>query len=137
MKNIEKYKGIVLKNLNHCKMETDLRRAEGKGAIDCAHTYCTDCGERFFKWLLEEAKEPILDEVEKAYLSAVIRPFRNRVENIAKCDGSTWDTDEQFICIQVMREKNSDFISLPWFKADTMYKGMETNKEYTLKELGL
>lgn len=132
MLNIEKYKDIVLKNLNHCKMETDLRRAEGKGAIDCAHTYCTDCGECLFKWLLEEAKEPILDEAEKAYLSAVIKPFRKNVNYISKQEN--FDSTMEFIHIDL---SDGDVADFPNFKADTMYRGMEVGKDYTLKELGL
>ena len=33
--------------------------------------------------------------------------------------------------------KNDEMISLPFFTAGTMYKGMENDKEYTLKELSL
>lgn len=32
---------------------------------------------------------------------------------------------------------NDSLIILPFFKKNTMYKGMKANKEYTLKELGL
>lgn len=66
------------------------------------------------KW---EDKEPtyigdivnpkILNEAERQYLSAVIRPFRDQVQSITK------------------------------FEDSTMYKGMELGKEYTLEELGL
>ena len=44
---------------------------------------------------------------------------------------------KQFIRIQLLGEECSEFINLPWFKPDTMYKGMELNKEYTLEEIGL
>lgn len=32
---------------------------------------------------------------------------------------------------------NEDFASLPLFEKETMYKGMEVDKKYTLEELGL
>lgn len=132
MKNIEKYKGIVLKHLSHCDIETDIRKQGGKAAIDCSHTSCEECQEKFFKWLLEEYKEPILDDAEKEYLSAVIKPFRKKVKHIA-----IWDTcngSKQFVHIKLYDE---DCINLPNFKPNAMYKGMELHKEYTLEELGL
>lgn len=135
MKNFEKYKkevydAIALSNSDKLLVYAGIKF---NPFIDDYREYKG----RLCDWLFEEYKAPILDEVEREYLSAVIRPFRNRVENISKCDGGAWVTDEQFICIQVKREKNSDFISLPWFKENTMYKGMELNKSYTLQELGL
>ena len=132
MKNIEKYKGIVLKHLSHCDIETDIRKQGGKAAIDCHHTSCYECQEMFFKWLLEEYREPILDNEEKDYLSAVIKPFRSRVKYIAKI--ISYDEFEQRIKIAFY---NGYCTYLPYFKANTMYKGMETDKNYTLKELGL
>ena len=76
-----------------------------------------------------EEKEEILDEEEKEYLRAVIRPFRDRVKYIMK---NTY-YEKEFIDIGVNKER----IGLPCFKGNTMYKGMEKHKEYTLEELGL
>lgn len=76
-----------------------------------------------------EFKE-ILDAKEKEYLSAVIRPFKGRVDYIKKFD----ITGKEFICIYL---KNDEDIDFPYFKKGTMYKGMKPDKRYTLKELGL
>ena len=76
-----------------------------------------------------EFKE-ILGEKEKEYLSAVIRPFKGRVDYIKKFD----ITGKEFICVCL---KNDEDIDFPLFKKGTMYRGMELSKEYTLKELGL
>lgn len=76
-------------------------------------------------------KEAILDEKEKEYLSNVIRPFRDKVKRIIKILDSCNNT--AFILIQL----NDDYISLPDFKENTMYKNMKSNKKYTLEELGL
>ena len=76
-----------------------------------------------------EVKE-VLDEKEKKYLSAVIRPFKGKVDYIKKFD----ITGKEFICIYLKNNENIDF---PYFKKGTMYKGMKLDKEYTLKELGL
>lgn len=85
-----------------------------------------------FKWLLEEYKEPILDDIEKEYLSAVIKPFRKRIKSIEK---SKYTRDIVFIIIAMDK---CEHIFLPCFSLYSgMYKGMEINKEYTLKELGL
>lgn len=78
-----------------------------------------------------EIKE-ILDEKEKEYLSYVIKPFRDRVRGIMKCVSSY--KKEHWIIIQL---ENSEETHFPYFEPNTMYKGMEINKEYTLKELGL
>lgn len=132
MKNIEKYKDIVLKNLNYCKMETDLRKTGAKAVIDCAHTNCENCKEHFFKWLLEEAKEPVLDEVEREYLSATIKPFRKMIAYIVKAQ----DFDDGKQCIRIILQ-NGDGMHFPYLDDDEMYKGMEVNKDYSLEELGL
>ena len=79
-----------------------------------------------------EHKEEILDEAEKRYLKAVIRPFRDKVKYIAKYHSTT--ICEECILIYISNNPN---IMLPYFKEDSMYKGMESGKEYTLKELGL
>lgn len=132
MKNIEKYKDIVLKNLNCCKMESDLRRAVGKLDIRCAHLNCADCKEHFFKWLLSEYKEPVLDDAEKKYLSAIIKPFRKKVNYISKQEN--FDNTMEFIHIDL---SDGDVADFPNFKADTMYRGMEVDKYYTPEELGI
>lgn len=75
----------------------------------------------------------ILDKVEKEYLSAVIKPFRDNVEYITKFKDRV--LNEEFIGITC--KGAHDFIAFPNFKCDTMYKGMERCKEYALKELGL
>ena len=75
-------------------------------------------------------EKEILDEAEKRYLKAVIRPFKNRVINIRKRE--SYDNSYYiFICLYDCN------ITLPMFKKGTMYNGMEEDKRYTLKELGL
>ena len=72
--------------------------------------------------------KPILDDVEKEYLSNVIKPFRDRVSSISK------DAPLEYITISL---DGDDFAFLPNFEEGKMYKGMETNRRYTLEELGL
>ena len=80
-------------------------------------------------WLEAEYKPSVLDDVEKAYLSAVIKPFRKRVECVRKMVLKK----EEFLKIYLEDET----ILFPFFAKGTMYKGMEAYKEYTLEELGL
>lgn len=74
----------------------------------------------------------ILDKEEKEYLSAVIRPFKERIMYIALNEGI--NRDNVYVYIEL---NDSESIDLPYFKKGTMYKDMKVNKEYTLKELGL
>ena len=78
-----------------------------------------------------ECKEEILDEAEKRYLKAVIRPFRARMKYVMKEDINY--ATKEYIRIDLGRE----MINLPKFDSGSMYKGMKLNKEYTLEELGL
>lgn len=89
------------------------------------------CFNALKEWLDAEHVEPILDDAEKQYLSAVIKPFRNEKLEIVKrsaCNGS-----EEWL--NFVSEKGSFY--LPNFKTGTMYKGMKQGKHYTLEELGL
>ena len=76
--------------------------------------------------------KPILDKDEREYLSAVIKPFRDKVDYIVKVNGKPIPVSYLRIVL-----KNSDAITFPNLTNDTMYKGMELNKQYTLSDLGL
>lgn len=130
MLNIEKYKNIVLENLDSCSIDERLSRNIVNGY--CNGFNCEGCRERVLKWLLEEAKEPVLDEVERKYLSEVIKPFRKMIAYIVKAQ----DFDDGKQCIRIILQ-NGDGMHFPYLDDDAMYKGMEVNKEYSLEELGL
>ena len=87
----------------------------------------------FTKWLEEEYDPKILIDKEKAYLSAVIKPFRENIESVKKLEN--YYTAQEYI--RIVMKKGTDYCSLPWFRKGTMYKGMHAYKEYTLEELGL
>ena len=106
-----------------------------KNKIIYERTYLADTGQKklidFFNWLEQEYKPPILDDVEKAYLSAVIKPFRDRVKYITKY---IYPAKEEYLLIVMY---NGERMSFPTFKKETMYKGMKVYEEYTLEEHGL
>lgn len=87
------------------------------------------------RWLDAEHVEPILDDVEKRYLSAVIRPFKNRVDWISKVSDDV--IRRYFIEICIITNGFDEYIFLPYFDGSEMYKGMESDKKYSLEELGL
>lgn len=83
------------------------------------------------EWLEEECVPDILTDKEKAYLSAVIKPFREDVKSIAKQENNM-----EYEWLRILIKDNEPLL-LPGFEKGTMYKGMEVNKNYTLEELGL
>lgn len=131
MKNIEKYKNQII-NAYHadlsCCVHSDILH------LDCVEN-CSECKKSVVKWLLEEYSEPILDDVERKYLSAIIKPYKNKVTGITKVKDE-YKENMRYIRIKV-RSVGTEYINLPWFEENTMYKDMKENKEYTLKELGL
>lgn len=86
------------------------------------------------KELIKESKKeenkPILNEEEREYLLTVIRPFRNKIVSISK---EKCCNEGYFINVEL----ENDVLIFPDFKNETMYEGMELEKQYTLKELGL
>lgn len=123
----------------------------------------TECGLEYFyepskKWMssaflnevlsgayeIVKIPKPILNEVEKEYLSAVIKPFRNKVKYIAKfCiirEISYENNVKPLECISVEYEDydgSSHSLEFPYFERGAMYKGMELDKKYNLEALGL
>lgn len=84
----------------------------------------------FITEMVKEKKE-ILDKVEKEYLSAVIKPFKEKVTCIVIRELSA---SKCYLFIDVI---GGDGFALPNFKHGTMYKNMEFDRRYTLNELGL
>lgn len=143
MLNIEKYKDEIIEEYQRLLKKTVID-GDGNRMNKATKTIAyKHCGKRLlgasstFEWLSEEYKEPVLNEVEKKYLSAVIKPFKANVTGICKLS-----IVRGFYCIRIYAESISseirtEVIDLPLFEKCTMYKGMETNKKYSLKELGL
>ncbi|HBS10670.1 MAG TPA: hypothetical protein DEA28_02975 [Firmicutes bacterium] len=98
--------------------------------------------DKFLDQEIEIEAPDILDKEEKEYLSAVIKPFRNKIISICKYTikfENKENTIYYYIRIKTKSKTeifHNEFISLPYFKNE-MYKCMENHKEYTLEELGL
>ena len=82
------------------------------------------------EWMSQPYREQILDDVEREYLSEVIRPFKGDVDYICK----RLNHGGYYIAIA---SNGSDVMKLPYFPNNEMYKGMELDRRYKLKELGL
>lgn len=130
MLNIEKYKKEIIafakgKYSNLTLLQLFMADKTGINYKEILNTQVLD-------WLTEEYKEPVLDDVEKKYLSSVIKPFRKNVSYIEKIHSKV-DTYD-YICVRVNR---CEIMFFPKFEENTMYKGMELGRKYTLEELGL
>lgn len=146
MKNLEKYiNSFSSKESLDCAI-----RAVRENSVNCdgVSNGCKKCRAENLKWLNEEYVEPILTESEKAYLSAVIVPYTNKLLVIKK---HGYENGEECIIIasldserlteQTIQDGKNILkkwaIYLPEFKEGTMYQKMEREKIYTLEELGL
>lgn len=139
MKNKDKY-DLRRLNIAECKGSyiTDIYHnhinIEYNGKLVNRITYQIGSGfKKIMEWLEEEYVPDILTDEEKAYLSAVIKPFRKDIEYIEKFKSNYVGKEY----IYIVMKKDDDYCKLPRFFKGTMYRGMELNKRYTLKELGL
>ena len=86
------------------------------------------------RWLDMEHDEKILNDAEKKYLSAVIKPFRDKVDFICKVNTlERYGTQR----IDIGFTDESVDMELPIFESGTMYKGMKLGHSYKPEELGL
>lgn len=126
--------GIPFKNIKtiqHNPKETRWYEIAVNGKVVDKIVSKLEPADLFRKWLDSEHKEPILDDAEREYLSAVIKPFRDNVKLIAKADAF----DKSYIFITFVNDDDSTMF-FPYFKKGAMYNGM-SDKMYTLEELGL
>ena len=84
------------------------------------------------KYEVAKIPESILTEQEILYLSTVIKQYRKKVEYICKL--TYHEYDKEYLCIGL---NNGTTTRLPDFDTNTIYKGMELGRRYSLMELGL
>lgn len=134
MLNIEKYEKEISHLVNkgsslECSIATVAGIREEK---PCYHQECEECHKKCLDWMYQEYKEHILDDVERKYLSAVIKPFKKKISYIRKRKDLT--KGKKYIQIELC---DGDTMYFPYLSNDEMYKGMELDRNYTLEELGL
>lgn len=89
------------------------------------------------RYEIVKLSKPILTGKEKEYLSAVIKPFRDRILHIYKFELSGYEGIGIDLKFPKVEKNEDDAMTLPSFEIGTMYKGMELYKDYTLEELDL
>ena len=132
MRNIEKFKNNIERAIDVCELYQNVYKIKNRKYPHECCGVCDRCYDDCIRWLAEEAKEPVLDEIERKYLSEVVRPFRKRISYIIKEQSISESS-----CYIYIACSDGDYISFPYFKENSMYIGMEIDKKYTLKELGL
>lgn len=111
------------------------------GLVDKFGCYCDTCLTNLLNGELEIQK-PILTYKEKEYLESVLKPFKEKNIFIVKRNNGFHPESEYLIIYlnenaDIYDIKNREEIVLPFFKKDSMYRGMQLNKIYTSSELGL
>ena len=146
MKNGQKYAKEIQQMMNKDYYECSLWSVRNgkKASEDCRHIpksfdpvsgrdeFCKKCLCESLEWLNQEFKEPILDDVEREYLSAVIKPFITKISCIIKSEDPC--KGKNYIKIEFC---DGDRMFFPNLSNNAMYKGMELDRNYTLEELGL
>lgn len=106
-------------------------RATNSEHVDMVAVIPLGCAKSYF------IDRPHLDSVELDYLKNIIRPFQKRVDYVMLIKNAIL-AEEGVNNVRIrVRMKNHDFITLPFFKEGTMYKAMQPNVKYTLKDLGI
>ena len=140
MKNIEKYENEISQLVNDgddivCSIATVAGIIKENS---CSTRCCKECQKECLEWMYSEYNEPILSDDEKDIIKEmldVILKFGCEVNYVRKYDGIC---GKAYILLSYTNSltKYSDSMTTPWFKNDK-FKGMKSDKEYTLEELGI
>lgn len=130
MKNKDKYNLRELLFSRECDFSYILYNGKYIAKFNGMNTY--EYFSTVIDWLEEEYQEPpILDEKEKEYLKAVVRPWRDKIVFIYKFQNYLGER------IGMSLKGNDTSIFFPFFEKGAMYAGMELERPYTLEELGI
>lgn len=95
------------------------------------------CTHAKIRWLLEEYKDPILNEEEKKILNKLIEVNREIVNTdilfVEKLDS----TNTHCKCFLYLMFENRNSCETITFDSDLIFTRMKSNKQYSLKDLGL
>ena len=80
-------------------------------------------------------KKFLLDCIDRKYFNNFLRPFRDNIQYITKIPSLSFT--HEYIKIWYVKDFNPDYICLPNFKTDTMFKKLELDKQYDLNDLDL
>lgn len=128
MLNIEKYRDEIL---NNCKRNMQFQEATAMVARKQGILF-DDTIKNAMDWLCEEYVEPLLTEKEKNWLKTVCEPFYDKVKYVVK--DQMYVNGSEFIAIEMCDDEGLYF---PDFAEGTQFRNLETDKKYSLKELGI
>lgn len=140
MLNIEKYKNEIYQLVNEGD-DIECAIATVAGIIkenSCSTHDCKECQKKCLEWMYSEYKENILNDDEIDIIKSMIKVIRKlgcEVICVYKFDDECGN-----YCVFI-KYKNKlalyiEKMATPWFKKDK-FKGMKSDKEYTLEELGI
>lgn len=133
MKNIEKYKDEILKYSGYQHSLVCLIYENIMKKNDCTGC-CSKCKRETIEWLTSEYEEPILTEEEKVIIKNILKAFEPFGKELSYITKDRWNCDES--CFLNFKYGNDSFGTLT-FNSGKLFKGMEINKRYTLRGLGL
>ena len=141
MLNIEKYEkeiiDIGLNTFGYTK-DTGVKRCDDIHCCDCIFCDNRRCSSRkIIEWLASEYKPSILNEEEKKILNDLIE-VNKKLTNSKFLYVTKLPTNSMCdICYLCLTFEYSNVCDTVTFYSDTIFKRMETNKHYSLKDLGL
>lgn len=136
MLNIEKYKKDIAYIIQASVYEPCIYSALIDFAEEKSHKVMETTKE-LLDWFCEEYDEPTLTDVERDYLSAIMKPFLKKDLEIyvTKFEATDFNSKENVEFLEICIDEEA--FSLPNFKPNTMYKGMKEGKPYYANELGI
>lgn len=141
MLNIEKYeKEIIDIGLNDfgCTKDNEIKRCADIHCCDCIFCDNRRCSIRkTIEWLASEYKDSILNEEEKKILNDLIEANK-KLTNSKFLYVTKLSTNNNYSkCYLYLTFENCNICDTVAFYSDTIFKRMETNKQYSLEDLGL
>lgn len=134
MLNIEKYKDEIKVELEKDKiLGCVVNKLMGNTCDD--YPKCIDCYLKVLDWLLQEYEEPILTEEEKIIIKNIMEAFEPLGKKLNFISKECWNfiTNDYYLNFRC----EYDGVGALNFNAGELFKGMELDKRYTLKGLGL
>lgn len=134
MKNIEKYEDQIKAELEKDKtLGCVVNKLMGNTCDD--YPKCNDCYLKVLDWLLEEYKEPILNDKEKIIIKNILKAFEPFGKEVSYITKEYWDYGVN--CCFLNFKYGVDNFGTLTFNQNKLFKGMELDKAYTLEDLGL
>ena len=134
MLKIEKYKDEILKYAGYqhslmCLIYENIMKKN-----DCTGC-CSKCKRETIEWLTSEYKEPILNDKEKVIIKDIIKAFEPFGKEVSYITKERWDCGEN--CCFLNFKYGDDNSGTLTFNQDKLFKGMESDVDYKLEDLGL